>query len=83
MEPGEEDDLSDTDVADAMGEVVNILAGMVKSRLSEICCDLNIGLPLFMDGQIEPSINQEAGAVELQLGEIDTQVVVVRQAKSP
>jgi hypothetical protein len=47
--------LRNAEVADAVGEIVNMLAGTVKRRLSGIGAELVLGLPLFLHGYIEPT----------------------------
>jgi CheY-specific phosphatase CheX len=79
MEPDEVDALTDADVADAMGEVINIIAGMVKVKVSDMVPSLNLGLPLFMDGRIKTMPTQEAGAAEVRLGDIQVQLCVIQQ----
>jgi len=53
MDATEAKDLSDADVHDSIGELANILAGVVKGRLSDEDSALTLGLPLFIDGLVE------------------------------
>lgn len=82
MTPRQMEALSNEDIVDAMGEVVNIIAGMVKTKMENINPRINIGLPVFLTGNIEPSHQQEAGAIEIKIGDVKTQIVVIRQ-KNP
>ncbi|MBU0756292.1 MAG: chemotaxis protein CheX [Planctomycetes bacterium] len=78
MEPEELEELSDPDIADTMGEVVNILAGMVKIKMSESRPNITLGLPIFLDGNIKPNPHQDLGAIKIMVGETETHLVVVR-----
>lgn len=49
MEEGEEGELED--IADAMGEIVNVAAGVLKSSRSKAGQHVQLGLPLFMEGK--------------------------------
>jgi len=74
-----EDELSDADVADAMGEVVNIVAGGVKRQMSEKSPGIQLGLPLFMNGQIEIGENQEGIVGDAAVGPVPVHLLVLRK----
>jgi CheY-specific phosphatase CheX len=63
-------------IADAMGELLNMLGGGVKRRLPG-GGELELGLPLFVNGGIEPSGRQTVVTVPLKLGPIEVCVIVV------
>jgi len=44
---------SEGDVADALGEIANMVAGSAKTRMSERVPDIVLGLPLCVNGRIE------------------------------
>jgi hypothetical protein len=69
--------LRDTEVADAVGELVNMLGGSVKRRFSST--DLVLGLPLFIHGYIEPSDRLTVIALPIRFGTIDTMVLIAGQ----
>ncbi len=50
MEPDEE--LDDEELVDAIGEMANVIAGGVKTRLASSQTGLSIGLPLFVEGSV-------------------------------
>jgi|HubBroStandDraft_6_1064221.scaffolds.fasta_scaffold46129_3 CheY-specific phosphatase CheX len=60
---------------DAICELVNMLAGGVKRRL--VGSDLELGLPVFVNGSVEPSDRLSAATFRLQLGAVETHVVVL------
>ena len=47
--------VSDADIADAVGELVNIVAGGVKQRMQEGAGGLRLGLPVFIHGYVQPT----------------------------
>lgn len=69
-------DVSPADVTDAVGEVANMLAGGVKRRLSPARPGLQLGLPMFIRGHLEPRERQALRVVEVRLSP-DIAVVVV------
>lgn len=76
MEPDEE--ISDADMCDAVGEIANILGGSAKRLISERVPGFKLGLPLFMQGRLLASDRQEVGMVAVKMGEIDAHLLVVR-----
>jgi hypothetical protein len=69
--------LRDAEVADAVGEIVNMLGGTVKRRLSRT--DLVLGLPLFIHGYIEPTDRLSVLALPTRFGAIDAMVLIAGQ----
>jgi hypothetical protein len=53
MDATEAQELSHDDVRDSIGELVNIVAGAIKSAMSGEDPGLALGLPLFTDGHVE------------------------------
>lgn len=78
MEP-EDGALEDGDMADALGEVVNILAGGVKGRLIDRQPDLRLGLPVFLRGRIHLNGSYEHSVTQMSLGPVDAQLHIIRQ----
>jgi hypothetical protein len=68
--------LRDADVADAVGEIVNMLAGSMKRGMSGLGADLALGLPIFIHGYLQPTDRLSVIAFPLQLGTIDTILLV-------
>jgi CheY-specific phosphatase CheX len=68
-------DLPPSAITDAICELVNMLAGGVKRRLTG--SDLELGLPVFVSGSVEPSDRLSTAAFKLRLGAIDTCVIVI------
>lgn len=69
MEPADAADLSHDDVRDSIGELVNILAGAMKTKLSNEDPALTLGLPLFIDGMYESDSRSLTANVVCDVGE--------------
>jgi len=63
------DELDDADVADALGEVANILGGGIKARMVASDSALTLGLPVVIKGSIEPLHTQAQAIAEVLLGD--------------
>jgi hypothetical protein len=70
--------IRDAEVADAVGEIVNMLAGSVKRRMSSDR-DLELGLPIFLHGYIQPSEKLTVIALPTRFGTIETMVLIAGQ----
>ncbi len=79
-EPGE---LSSSDVADALGEIVNIVAGGVKKRMDEAFPALRLGLPLVVQGRLHPGDHQCVTNLPVRFGEIPARLVLVYEPTQP
>ncbi len=75
MEPDEE--LSQDDVTDAMGEVVNILAGAVKTVLAEAFSNLILGLPIVIDGRLVTTEQQVHYRATAKLGPAEIELLIL------
>jgi CheY-specific phosphatase CheX len=73
--------LSAADMADALGEAVNILAGFVKRNIQEHVHPVQLGLPLFVNGHLETSDRVRAAVTHLQLGPVRGALVILRAAE--
>ena len=71
--------LSDAQVADAIGEIVNMLGGTVKRRISGHGADLELGLPIFLHGYIQPTDRLMVLALPTRFGAIETMVLIAGQ----
>jgi hypothetical protein len=76
MEPGES--VSDADIADAVGELVNIVAGGVKQRMQEATGGLRLGLPVFIHGYVQPTQQLEVSLASARIGEVDAHLMALR-----
>ncbi|MGH7682334.1 MAG: chemotaxis protein CheX [Candidatus Eiseniibacteriota bacterium] len=78
----EKDAISEKDVVDAMSEILNIVAGKVKSRLAARDKSLKLGLPIFITGQIQVTDTMERAVANVELGPVPCQLLVFRNKKS-
>ena len=78
-----EPDLSDAEMADAMCEIVNIVAGAFKTRLRDRAHPLQMGLPVFISGAIKSTDHVAVQVAEVAMGEVSAAVLLVppRQAE--
>ena len=70
--------LTDSDVADAMGELVNILAGGIKARMSHSEPLLKLGLPMVVHGRVELPDRMETTVAKLQFGPVQIFLLILR-----
>ena len=81
MEP-EEDDLPEEDVADAVGEVVNIVGGQVKRLIGGPDSTMKLGLPLIVHGRFETGDNVEVAIMDLTVGPVPISLFVLKSENS-
>jgi CheY-specific phosphatase CheX len=69
--------LSATDVVDAVGELVNMMAGAVKRRMHRHGLDFELGLPVPIKQAVQPTDGTSVLALPTQFGPIQTHVLVI------
>ena len=77
-----EAELSDQDVMDGVSEVINILAGKVKSKMIVRDESLRLGLPMFIVGQIRATENMEQASADVRMGPVDCKLTVYRNRRA-
>lgn len=75
------DPVSEDDVSDAMGEIINIIAGGVKLRMRDVDPSIQLGLPMFVEGKVHTPRNREIGIVDIDLGDVAVHLIAFRQKK--
>jgi CheY-specific phosphatase CheX len=68
--------LRELEMVDAVGEIVNMLAGSMKRRLAGHGAHLALGLPIFVRGYLQPSDRLALIALPVRFGPVDTTVMV-------
>lgn len=75
----ETDELSEPDVGDAVGEIVNIIAGVVKRQLNhKVHNSINLGLPKFVSGNIKPCNQKEAKEMKALIGDTASKLLIIK-----
>lgn len=72
------DEVSESDMADVMNEITNIVGGGVKRRMSDFDLSLRLGLPAFFEGPITPTADQESAYAQAVVGEIPLYLVALK-----
>ena len=66
MEPGE--DIGEDEVADAMGEVANMVMGSLKSRILESVGELNVSIPSVVTGnELVSSLGEDSAKIDMMV----------------
>jgi CheY-specific phosphatase CheX len=71
---------ADCDVRDAIGEIANMVAGGVKTRMNGRVPGLQMGLPLCVSGHIEQLGGAEYADADLLFGDVRMAVMVLRSS---
>lgn len=79
VEPGEE--LDESDIQDALGEIVNIVAGGVKTRMIDVDPTIEIGLPVFFKGTISPRSRVASYVLDVKIGPIESKLFIIIDTK--
>jgi len=74
MEP--EDEIAENDANDAMGEIINIAAGGIKTKLSAEIGAIELGLPLFLSGRLHAVGNIAVEVAEMSIGHFPCELIV-------
>jgi len=70
--------LSKADVADAVCEIVNMLAGGVQRRIRQLCgLQVGLGLPTFFHGAVQPTERLGVAVAEVRVGELAAALLVL------
>lgn len=78
-----EDDepVEDEDVTGVVAEIVNIVAGVVKSSIGE--AELRLGIPMVVSGRVTPANQQEVAFYVVEIGEAKLEVLLLHRRKRP
>ena len=84
MSPGDPD-LNEQDVGDALGEILNIMSGLIKAHMGAKAAELNqtnvdmkIGLPGYITNPSPVSNAQEASIAKVRIGPVFGLLAVTR-----
>lgn len=73
--------LTDAETKDAVGEIVNMLAGSVKRRMSSDGIDLELGLPLFIVGHVASTGHIEVIRLPTRFGPVEMFVLMISRRR--
>ncbi len=76
---GEDEDISDEEVVDAINELCNIMTGGVKRRMVTYDSSLKLGLPTFFSGSVHVTGDQDARETVADLKTERFHLVAVKQ----
>ncbi|MGV0950235.1 MAG: chemotaxis protein CheX [Azonexus sp.] len=79
MEP-EDEDLSRSDLDDALGEMTNIMTGALKARMDGRVPAMQIGLPIVFQGLLGASTSAEVMVIHMRWQDVEAQTVLIRSA---
>ena len=78
MERGGAEPLTPADIADAVCEIVNMLAGGVQRQLRKRAgIELTLGLPTFFHGPVQPTERLGVAVAEISLGSVPAALLVL------
>lgn len=77
------DDWSDEDIADAVGEIVNVMAGLMRGVLIERDDTIDFGFPIVMQGHLVGGRSSESSVMVASIGDIECDLVVMMTALQP
>jgi chemotaxis protein CheX len=78
---GPDEDVSLDDVRDAVGEIANMVAGGVKTRITARGIPVQIGLPIFIHGHIEGGAATQSMVSQMKFDDVDICVTIIKTAK--
>ena len=74
--------LAEHDVVDGLSEILNILAGKVKSKMTARDPSLKLGLPIFVSGTVGHGEGTEKAMADVMIGPVPCQLQVFRQGRT-
>ena len=81
MTPEERAALTEDELADAIGEIGNMLCGSVKKKLASKDPTLQIGIPILVRGQVEVSSSIQSAEADVSIGDVPIRLVVLKGSK--
>lgn len=82
MEEDDEDEISHEEIRDAVGEIVNILAGVMQTKLGDIYPGIELALPCFLNGKVVHEPTENAAVAEVKIGELNAELLVFGNSKA-
>ena len=76
MEP-DDPELDDSVMTDALGEIVNIIAGALKQKMDDRYSGLTLGLPMMIHGHIQANDRQQLSIQTIKVGDTESHIVLL------
>ena len=73
-------DLPESDLVDALGEIVNIMAGSMKTRLQ--LGTAKLGLPLYLKGHVQKGSRSQVRVARVHVGEHDAEIFMMCESSA-
>jgi hypothetical protein len=77
-----DDPIDDADVVDGVSEVMNILAGKVKSKMTGRDGTLRLGLPMFIKNPVSVGQGTETVGSDVKIGPVECRLIVYRSKRA-
>lgn len=78
LQMDDDEEVAEEDVTDAVGEIINILAGVVQRSLDGEGPAISLGFPMYVKGEVHAPGNTEARYASINLGPARADLMVVR-----
>ncbi len=78
----QDQEMSDQEAVDGVSEVMNIVAGKVKSKMAGRGGTLQLGLPMFVQTPIQMNEQMERASAEVTIGPVACQLLVFRNRRA-
>lgn len=77
MDAEEADELTGADMVDAYGEIINVVAGIVKQLVNESDPSFHLGLPIFINGQVCAMEHQQSVVTKILVDDVPVHLLVL------
>jgi hypothetical protein len=78
----QDQELSDQEAVDGVSEMMNIVAGKVKSKMASRDGTLQLGLPMFVQTPIQVNEQMERASADVTIGPVACQLLVFRNRRA-
>jgi hypothetical protein len=78
----QDQEMSDQEAVDGVSEVMNIVAGKVKSKMAGRDGTLQLGLPMFVQTPIQVNEQMERASADVTIGPVACQLLVFRNRRA-
>jgi hypothetical protein len=76
-----DEEVSLDDIHDAVGEIANMVAGGVKTKVTARGIPVQIGLPIFIHGHIESGAGTQAIVSQMKFDDVELYITIVKTAR--